>query len=241
MIGRSTLPVIVLACGDSKRFQESYKIPKQFLNFAAHPFESAQMWQNALNGFQEVHRTYVAVRKDHHLFLDPNGDVTPIWLPPTAGQADTALMAVEELRKVYQQFDDILLVNCDQGFAPGVLDALVRTGRREQLPAAITFRASADEASRWSYVNDHPTFDIAAEKAAIGSHALAGAYYFNDIDLLVHSLDRVVNHSFRNSLEPYISGVYDFMNRAKISVEVRRDDVYDWGTIEGFEQFTGIQ
>lgn len=238
------IPTIILACGDSLRFKD-YDRPKQFLTFAMHPEPPAQMWQNVLVGMKCERRVILAVRKDHSQFLtEPSEKCQICWMPPTGGQADTLYRAINMWRDTdiiasrHRAWNDAIVVNCDQGFAPGVLDRLVEVGRREGLPAAVTFHATVDEEHRWSYIDHHPKFNYAAEKKAISIHALGGAYYFHDVDLLDYYLERAVQLAEGDDREAYLSEVYDHFGMMKVSVEVRRDDIYDWGTPEAFRRFS---
>lgn len=156
------------------------------------------------------------------------------WLGSTRGQADTLYRALE-YSTIYDQ--EVMVVNCDQGFAPGILDRLALAGRNSWLCTALTFPAEPQEAARWSYVNSHPHFQFAAEKQAVGTHALAGAYYFPNSKMLAKNLIRLLNGT--TSTEPYISQVYDHFIGNKLSVPIRRKDWYDWGTPEAFTSFLG--
>lgn len=230
----------ILAAGDSKRFANSpYAVlgPKQFIPFSVAPGAFvAQMWENTVVGTDCIEDLTLVIRTDHAPYLRPpvyHRRTRVHWLnKPTAGQAETLLLAMEETPN-----EEIMVVNCDQGFAPGLLDRLVSEGRSASMPAALTFKAGPEEATRWSYVEDHPLFFDAEEKKAIGPMALAGAYYFPDSRLLKQCLILATSWATKNGTEPYISGVYGFMPKNKLSVEIRREDCYDWGTPEAFERF----
>lgn len=234
------LTTLVLAAGESKRFL-GFRTPKQFLEM---PTDGPQMWENVLEWLSVPCNTFLALQERHRHFYRKRYRFTmEIWLPkPTTGQADTlrqSLQFLDALRGTSQ--DDILVVNCDQGFAPGLLDRLVSHGRDHGWPAALTFPAGLDEVFRWSYVDGHPQFQEAAEKEAIGTHALAGAYYFPDRMALHEAVDEAVHWTASRGQEPYVSHVYQFLLTPKVSVECRREDLYDWGTPEALERWRKSQ
>lgn len=233
------LTVVILACGDSKRFREIYGgsyPPKQFLEFrAAADADPCQMWENVLHGLRTEAEVSLVLRTDHGGYRRTprrRGPVQRCWIDgETRGQADTLRIALGGLAAK----SDLLVVNCDAGFAPGLLDAVVAKGRTTDSIAALTFPAGKEEASRWSYIDDHPYFHQAAEKTALGTHALAGAYYFPRVDELEAALVRVCDE--RRYKEPYISQAFGYIPSAKLSVEIDRKDWYDWGTPEALERF----
>lgn len=231
------LTTLVLAAGESKRFV-GYPMPKQFITFAMNSSEQLlQMWENAISSVMTPCRRYVAVRTTARQHYKPLTPASMVVVPVTTGQATTLQAALKAFDELGNLGEELLVVNCDQGFAPGLLDRLVNVGRTEQLPAAVTFPAAPEECNRWSYVDGHPVFYEAAEKRAIGTHALAGAYYFPDRRTLAESLDEAIDWTAGTGWEPYVSHLYQFLLAPKISVECRREDLYDWGTPEALNAF----
>lgn len=192
------------------------------------------MWEATLENLTIPCATFVAVQEKHRRFLTRKIRLaTEIWLKPTLGQADTLRQSLKFLEALRRESDDeLLVVNCDLGFAPGLLDRVVLAGQAYDRPSALTFPATAAEQSRWSYVDGHPWFQEAEEKRAVGTHALAGAYYFPSRTFLAEAVDEAVDWNLGTGHEPYISHVYQFLLTNKISVECRREDLYDWGTPE---------
>lgn len=233
----SLITTLVLACGDSKRFK-GYYIPKQFLEFPMPPRGVVgQMWENVLDGLTVPSEIVLAMRHDHSKFYAPRHRKAGfVQLERTLGQADTLLQALE-FTALFSK--DILVVNCDNGFAPGLLDRLVIDGQRLGCTAALTFPAGPEEQDRFSFVDGHPRFTVAAEKRAIGSHALAGAYYFPDAKQVVDATFRAIERIRNTGWEPYISHIFDYIPGTKASLDIRREDCYDWGTSESFKAYLG--
>lgn len=201
------------------------------------------MWETAVENLKEPTSVFVVVQERHRKYLRKVYRLaTEIWLPrPTSGQAATlreALVFLQALRSGMMFADDeLLVVNCDNGFAPGLLDRLVKQGRDWSLPAALTFPAPPEEADRWSYVDGHPQFQEAMEKQCCGTHALAGAYYFPQRWALHEAVDEAVDFTLGTGHEPYVSHVFACLLGPKISVECRREDWYDWGTPEALQRW----
>lgn len=234
------LMVIVPAAGNSVRFGEG--TPKQFRRFSVSPGEPQRMmWENAVHGLRIAKRLLVGIRFDHELYGHAGWSQTLaeyVILDQSRGQADTILQVMQYAQHMtvnHTVTDEVLIVNCDNGFAPGVLDKLVAEGRHNQKPTAITIQAQPDEDNRWSFISDHPWFFFAAEKKPISKMALAGAYYFPHFQDLARAL-KIINE---RSGEPYLSMVYDHMAWEKCSLQIRRDDWYDWGTPEALTRFLG--
>jgi molybdopterin-guanine dinucleotide biosynthesis protein A len=223
------LTTLILAAGESKRFGG---VPKQLLEVT----DGVQMWEKSIDNlthraavvalFQEKHRG--RVRKRYR-------EATDVYINPTRGQAETLSEGLRFLSLVRTKLDqELLVVNCDNGFGPHVLDDLVSSGRCTGQPTAVTFRATPDEENRFSFVDGHPTFYSAQEKQAVSNFALAGAYYFPSRDDLRFALDEVLGQTRG---EPYISHVYEHILGPKTSCNINRTHWYDWGTPAALENW----
>lgn len=235
----SRLAVIILACGKSTRFA-GYDVPKQFLPFKSPQIggREMQMWQHTVSSLHTEADFYIAILNEHvhkNIQVASPFHINVLNMSPTRGQADTLFQAVSQIR-TFSKPSSVLVLNCDQGFAPNVLESFVTLGYLEGMPAALTFKASAAEASRWSYVDNHPFFYAAKERKAASEHALAGAYFFPSIMELYVAAQDVCMWSPTNH-EPYVSEIFGYIPGTKRSIEMRREDWYDWGTPEAFEEF----
>lgn len=227
------LPVLVLAAGESKRFPGT--INKAFVEFAYNGMLMA-MWEHVLNGITLPSMAHLVIQRAHmsHLPLPVvRKGVMVIQRDKTQGQGDTLHQALDYL----PADGEILVLNSDQGFKSGILNSMVQSGRINHCPVALTFRASPTEQDRWSYVDSHPWFFHAAEKNAISFYGMAGAYYFPDVRALRIALAHAVDRIRDSGWEPYISHLYDYLPGNKLSYDVPRDDLYDWGTREALDSF----
>lgn len=246
------LTTLVLAAGYSQRFREKYGPdypPKQFLQFRpTRRADPAQMWENVTHGLSMGSRFYAAFQHQHaHWLRDSRRQPTAyVWLHPTRGQADTLLQA---LRRIPCP-DELLVVNCDNGFGHGVLNRLVQEGRHHRQVAAVTMLRRNEK--RWSFVDGHPTFHRAAERRMLTPFALAGAYYFPNADEAMYAAERAVANAYEESpmtldgspvptsvrlREPYISEMFGWMPDPKLSVEIDPGHFHDWGTPETLNVF----
>ena len=235
----SRLAVIILACGHSTRFVD-YPKPKQFLSFKSPQIGGRvmQMWQHTVDSLTTPADYYLAVLNEHvhkNIQVVSPFHINVLNMRPTRGQADTLFQAASQISR-FSKPRSVLVLNCDQGFAPNVLESFITLGHLEGMPSALTFKAPASEAHRWSFVDNHPFFYAAKERLAISEHAMAGAYFFPSFRDL-HNAACDVSMWGPQYKESYVSEIFGYIPGTKRSVEMRREDWYDWGTPEAFEEF----
>lgn len=232
------ITVVILAAGRGTRFK-GYGVPKPFVSFRLPTQEDGkQMWQQSVDSLTISHRLAPIFCRDDIPFMTPRFVNTwPLWIERTDGQAISLLDGLASLLDSNRHVSsDLLVVNCDAGYAPGVLDHLVVTGRQSGRIGAVTFEATESEQDRWSYVDDHPQFRNCAEKRFLSPNALAGAYYFPDAQALYLATAVTVREMYGTGWEPYVSHVINHYSGWKNSCRIRREDWYDWGTKEAFER-----
>jgi len=236
------ITTVVLAAGESKRFPD-HSTPKPFIKFRVPPARNpSQMWENAINNLTIPTDVYLALRTDHYQYsieATSRHDIRALWLDPTPGQAATLEAVIQAFIQRGLNIEELLVVNCDQGFAPGILDRLVQRGREGGVTCALTFQAPPQEHYRWSYVDGHPQFNEAAEKRVVGTHGLAGAYYFPNLHRLYKAVRLATAQAEELDEEPYISQIFQHIPFLKFSLEIRREDWYDWGTSQALKKFLG--
>lgn len=226
----------MLAAGESSRFNGRLK---QFIHFK-HDADSLdkQMFENAIESLTLPARCWVALRNDavgavaacHRAF-------TPVPVLHTRGQAQTLLWALQAL----PEQSELLVVNCDAGWAPHVLDCFVEESRKDKVASAIVFSIADlkfNDPSRYSHIDSYPGFYMAAEKRAISRYALAGAYYFPNIP----ELSRALRTACLNTrFEPYISHAYNHIHGKKNTFLIEQDQWFDWGTPEALAKYLSQQ
>lgn len=236
---KGMLAVLILAAGDSTRFRAGDGTPKQFIEFPVEG-EIRPMWEHAYRSLNaHDFDLYLATHEKHKGFLDAFWDVEykSISLHATRGQLDTLYRSLLQMPED-DDADEIVVLNCDAGFATNVLNAMVIHGRQRNAPMAVTFKVDKDEEKRWSFVDGHPTFNAAREKDYISPWAMAGAYYFPDrlklkqaVALTIHAAE-----ANENQPEPYISHLYQNLPGRKFNMEISREQFFDWGTAKAFDE-----
>lgn len=243
-----TVDVVILAAGHSRRYAEgsghaNNVIPKALRRFhipGMPDLQAPMMWEHVILGFKNPRSVMLTLRKDH-LWAWSNDTLTALTLNAidnSRGQADTLWQSIG------LSDDPLLVVNCDQGFAPWVLNQFVLECSNQKRVGALVFEAGPEEAHRWSYVDatkeNSQTIRRAAEKEAIGAYAMAGAYYFHDRWVLKKALEQVVIYHRSTLAEPYISHAFSAMGAAgygAFAYVIDRSHIYDWGTLELFEKW----
>lgn len=234
------LSVVVPASGRSERLPGADGCPKQLRRFAWRGAQLTMMEHAVRSLVSPGVDVHFAIRVEHRQFLTTELADSPYvhhtW--DSRGQAETVLGV---LRASWQSVGrgPVLVLNCDAGWEPWTLPHLVACGRSTgTAPSCAVFRAPPEEASRWSYVDGCPVFHRAAEKVAIGTHALAGAYYFPDAYALRRELELMMPpRHVQFSHEPQMSEVLAQMPGAKHAHEIPRAEWYDWGTATALEAF----
>ncbi len=238
------IDTIVLAAGRSTRFAGS--VPKQFREFSFGGSSKAQMWENAIGTF--VTSSIHLVVRSHDLprikttFVEGNIVYSE---RDTGGQLGSLLIALRHMsRTMNLSRRPVLVINCDQGFAPGILSNLVMQSALRDAPCAIVFKSLLGEEKRWSTIDlqfsdddSDLLFLSASEKKATSPYALAGAYVFPDASLVETKIDAIIDSGIaEKSGELYISRLYEWLPGLKYGIEIRRDQFHDWGTQETFEE-----
>ena len=233
--------VIVLASGTSSRFGDKLK---QFITFAVEKGgPERQMFENAVSSLTVPATLWVALRSD--LLGRVAGcrrafNVAPV--PHTRGQGESLLRALSAL----PEQGDLLVLNCDVGWAPDVLDSFVEEAQVLRKDSAIVFDSGitvrgldrngnqVPEVSPYSHVNAVPEFRFASEKLAVSPWAMAGAYYFVNRPELARALRTSMGNWSR---EPYISQAYVHIAGKKNAFVIDKEQWLDWGTPEALARY----
>lgn len=211
--------VIILAAGQSKRFQEvGIEIPKPFLEIHWRG-KSVYMLQHVINTiplkFAEIH---IAVPPKTE-FRAPG--IHSYEISDTKGPAHTAY----QMLSLLGDYDtgapsSYLILDCD------VLNFTNDLERLSELDhSGVLVSWSANPA--YSYVDKLGPFEHIEEKKRISEYAVRGAYFIHQ-----SGLNEFINLSklvIEAKQEPYLSHVFDAMQCEKRAVETSYLPV-DWGT-----------
>lgn len=219
--------VIILAAGQSKRFQKAgYKIPKPFLKIEWNGVTAMMLEHVIINVPLEFNLIDIAI---------PPGWSNKItecssWkeslrvnfhvIEFSRGPADTANQVLEKCRP-----QSTLILDTDILNSSNDLLKLVKLNH-----CGVLVRRSANPA--YSYVDRIGEFQTIKEKERISEYAVQGAYYIPRTAM--DEFKAVINNVISLEPEPYMSHVFDRMAILKYAVPTTYIPV-DWGTPQDVE------
>lgn len=155
--------------------------------------------------------------------------VRPIF--HSRGQADTILQGLAHVPD-----GEVLIVNCDQGFAPSILTNFIAMAKATRTSsAAIVFEGNDNPA--YSYIGEVRVdtayeglwFYRAVEKTVISKWAMAGAYWFRSARELAGTICRSMLRTGPEA-EPYLSECFEGMR--SLAFPIANSEMFQWGTPE---------
>jgi hypothetical protein len=190
------------------------------------------MLEHSINGV-DGYDIHIGARKEHvEEFKKQFGDDFTIHeIKSTNGQADTVAQINE---KLYQDDDyPVLVINSDQMFLYPLETFLAQVQEFEA--GVLVFEGNRNPV--FSYVDDFPVFQKAAEKQAISPWAIAGAFYFKSTDILhkafkIQEPEQRQDDALLTRGESYLSHTLNFIEGAKLAVFTTPHKVIGWGTPE---------
>lgn len=226
------LTVVVPAGGYATRFaRANIYVPKGLIEL-----DSVPMLVRAVGEAQELGEVLVGVpAADIRLYeerLRPWRETFNVVAAERVGQAAAVLHMLAHVPD-----GEVLVINCDQGFAPGVLRRFVHQCREAQLTechmrCGVITMPSDDPAH--GYVDAIPWFTIAAEKRVLSTHALAGAFWFQNARALACAITELFARMHQaGGTSIYLSQALNVLRPGgRYAMEIPRNQVYSWGTPE---------
>jgi len=226
-MGSVSCTLVIPAAGDSIRFRHKTPVPKGIIKFSWNG-DKKTMIEHIIPSDWEGPVIVATKWEDETAFKRALSDrILVIGMAPTSGQAETILNASYFVHGM----GDVLVVNSDNAFREGVLTTFLDTCRANDCNVgALTFKPDTDF-TRYGYVDGHPKFYTGAEKVPISAYALAGAFYFR-------SAAFIAKHAELRTAS-YVSEWFTHMPQPKLSVEISREDLHEWGTAESLEKDVG--
>ncbi len=214
-----TLQVVIPMAGEGRRFAEAgYDLPKPLIDVAGKPM------------IQRVMDCLTPADGDVNFTL-----LDRLVVGETQGAVDTLLHAEDMIPP-----GPVLVANCDQWIAPGVLDGFLWLCY-DHSSAVMTFNSTNPHHSyakiekEWGY----PRVVGVVEKEVISDDAILGVYYFNDSTTMFDYCRKVIANNLRAGAgEFYISSVLDLFvhdDRWLLACEV---DVHDKAMLGTPEELT---
>jgi NDP-sugar pyrophosphorylase family protein len=220
-IGGTEMHVVILAAGQSRRFQEAgYYTPKPFIQILWRG-QTMTMLEHVLNtvpwSFTDITVAIPPGWKSTAEKIDPKTrKVRFIEIEDSIGPADTARRVVHEIKAT----DGCLFMDADVLNHTNDLYRLSYSGT-----AAVLVNRSDNSNS--SYVDNLGTFKQIKEKQRISEYAVQGAYFVpvNMMPEFTLWLKKVVHAKE----EPYLSHAFDMIMFEKLALMVTYNPI-EWGT-----------
>jgi hypothetical protein len=228
------IQVIVPAAGQSRRFKEKgIDKPKPLIKFSYNSGTRQTMLEHSIRGVANRPIHIGCRQEDYEDFKGEFGNFENFHiygLDTTQGQAHTVQNILYHGN--FKLDKPVLVVNCDQMFLYP-LDMFAR--QCEDFEAGVLV-FDGQENKAYSYVDNFPIFQRAEEKQPISPWAIAGAFYFRSVALLVRALkdqeDTYIGGWSVKSGEPYLSHTFQFVDGDKLAVHMPKDKLVGWGTPE---------
>lgn len=204
------LDIIIPMAGEGRRFKEAgYLLPKPFIDVAGKPMITRVMESitpSCPHRFQLLDRSTVG---------------------HTEGAVDTLL------RADIDPDNPVLVANCDQLIAPGVIDRFLAFAGADTA-RILTFTSTNPH---HSYVTKDEGLWVTAiaEKQVISDEAVVGIYWFQSGQILLDYANKVIANNARFKNEFYVSEMFKLMTaerEAVTAIRVDNDQVVMLGTPE---------
>lgn len=220
---RMSCTLLIPAAGASQRFQARTPLPKGVLTLHWNGVAKAMIdhivpmnWEGAVH--VGVRNADAAIFRER--IRNEQAHIQPMH--PTSGQAETvrnlALMSSEE--------DDVMVVNSDNAFRPGVLMNFLDYCRHMELHLGVLVFKPTGNLERYGYVDRHPSFTCGVEKSPISQYALAGAFYFSSPSMIIR---------YAGIRTHYVSEWFIDVPKPKMSYLIPQHELHEWGTPEALE------
>lgn len=233
-----TLQIVMPMGGLGQRFRAiGVRTPKPLIDVAGVP-----MFLRALNSFDVWHgRTTLTVvirREDDERdglaarIREARADANVVIIESlTRGAAETALAA----RDMLDPHQPLVVMDCDIAFESPEYFEMIRT--REDLDGVLLSFRSRDPRYSFADVGDDGLVRRTAEKLAISSHALMGAYYFRTAEVFLSAASAQVELGLIDAQELYLSATYNSIIQHGGRVGVAHGLFYCFGTPEELEEY----
>ncbi len=241
-----TLQILMPMGGLGSRFSKAgFTTPKPLIEVDGRPmFLSAAA---SIDGIEAPKKIFFVIRQEHvdqydlkNLIIGklPEGNITVIP-QMTRGAAETAYAAVPELNPD----DPLIIMDCDFKFSSDAYNKMAQavvSGQSDIDAGLLTFESTDP---RYSFAETNNTGRVlrTAEKQAISSHAIWGAYFFAKASTFTTAATELLAQPLSNEMkEYYISFLYNIIlkNGGKV-LATPVDSFASFGTPEEFEAYVG--
>lgn len=231
--------VVIPMAGAGTRFKVAgYNLPKPFIEF-----NGKMMIEHVLAAFFEIEANFILVLQEKFLEeqksqlekLKSNYSLNFVTVPKlTIGAAITALASYKKINPRY----DIIFADSDNIFKSGDVCNFIKYSRNNNLSGSLLTFNSDKPCFSYVKVDDNGNFIETKEKEVISNHAIAGMYYFKNLENFMDSvIDMIVEFDLSRG-EFYMSNVYNHLKKNTNKLGIYDIESFDCvGTPEQLSQY----
>lgn len=231
--------VVIPMAGAGSRFKVAgYDLPKPFIEF-----NGKMMIEHVLTSFSEIEVNFILVLQEKFLEeqksqlgkIQQNYQVDFVTVPKlTMGAAITALASHKKINPNY----DIIFADSDNIFNSNDVYNFIEYSRNNNLSGSLLTFNSDKPCFSYAKVDNNGNFIETREKEVISNHAIAGMYYFNNLDEFKDSVIDMVVEADLSKGEFYMSNVYNHLKKITDKIGVYDIEYFDCvGTPEQLSQY----
>lgn len=231
--------VVIPMAGAGSRFKiAGYDLPKPFIEF-----NGKMMIEHVLTSFSKIEANFILVLQEKFLKeqksqlnkIQQNYHVDFVTVPKlTMGAAITALASHKKINSSY----DIVFADSDNIFNPSDIYNFVKHSRNNNLSGSLLTFNSDKPCFSYAKVDNNGNFIETREKEVISNHAIAGMYYFRNLEEFKDSVIDMVVEADLSKGEFYMSNVYNHLKKITNKLGVYDIEYFDCvGTPEQLSQY----
>lgn len=231
--------VVIPMAGAGSRFKiAGYELPKPFIEF-----DGKMMIEHVLKSFSMIEANFILVLQEKFLEeqksqlakIQQNYQVDFVTVPKlTMGAAITALASHKKINPNY----DIIFADSDNIFDPSDVYNFVEFSRNNNFSGSLLTFHSDKPCFSYANVDNNGNFIETKEKEVISNHAIAGMYYFRNLEEFKDSVIDMVVEADLSKGEFYMSNVYNHLKKITNKIGVYDIEHFDCvGTPEQLSQY----
>lgn len=233
--------VVIPMAGAGSRFKASgYALPKPFIEF-----EGKMMIEHVLASFSSIEPHFILVLQEKFLQeqkeqlsqIQKSYPVEFVTVPKlTMGAAITALAAHKKINPAW----DLIFADSDNIFSPTDVANFLAEVRKRKLAGGLLTFASDKPCFSYAQVDSQGYLVQTKEKEVISNHAIAGMYYFQQLEAFKDAVIDMVVEADLSKGEFYMSNVFNHLKKFEPRIGIYDIAHFDCvGTPEQLLQYLG--
>jgi len=213
--------VVIPMAGAGSRFKiAGYNLPKPFIEF-----EGKMMIEHVLTSFSKIEANFILILQEkfleeQKLQLEKLKEIYTldfVTVPKlTMGAAITALAAHKKINSEL----DIIFADSDNIFNANDISKFIEYSRNNKLSGALLTFNSGNPCFSYAKIDSSGGFIETKEKEVISNHAIAGMYYFKNLEYFKDSVIDMIIEADLSKGEYYMSNVYNHLKKFTQSIGV---------------------